>query len=85
MGRSSASNFKYQPVNFEDDDDDDELARELGPSLGSRRSSCARTLRGICILSMVLATAAAIAAVVLYSTMVTPPGRRDYVETFKAR
>ena len=75
MGRSSASNFKYQPVNFDSDDEDSELARELGPSLGARRSACARTLRGVCILSMVMATAAAIAAVVIYSTMVTTPGR----------
>ena len=76
MGRNSSSqrgDFRYQPVNFEDDDEDEseqQLARELGPSNDSQ--TCIKLARAFFIIFMVLATAAALATVIFYGSVIFP-------------
>ena len=71
MSKSGGRDFRYQRVNFDDDDSDD-LERELGPSSANQGKTCARTLRGCFIVTMILATAGAMACVVIYSEIIFP-------------
>lgn len=71
----SNRNFKYHPVGFDDDDDEDDLARELGPpGRPSSSKRCASFLRGFIIVSVILALAGAITAAVLYKSVIFGSG-----------
>eukprot|EP00095_Tigriopus_kingsejongensis_P007216 maker-scaffold1268_size51707-snap-gene-0.16 protein:Tk07216 transcript:maker-scaffold1268_size51707-snap-gene-0.16-mRNA-1 annotation:"chromosome condensation and segregation smc atpase" len=73
MGRSRNKEFRYQRINFDDDDDDNtDLARALGATSSDSSVSCARLLRGCCIISTILATVALIATTILYGSVIFP-------------
>ena len=78
MNRKMEKNFKYQPVSFSDDDSEEELNRELGPSTSPQGqvspNKCARITRGVVIFTVLAATAAAITTVILYSSLIFPEG-----------
>ncbi len=75
--------FRYEPINFGDDSDEEDstiLARELGSSSrsgsggGRAGGRCGeRCLRGCFIVSIILATAAAVGAALLYTSVIEPP------------
>ena len=71
MGRRQRE-FKYSRVNFDDEDSDNEnLARELGPPRPAG-GGCAKTLRGFCIITTILGTVAVITTVALYGSILFP-------------
>lgn len=83
MGRSKPKEFRYQRINFDDDDDEDnsDLARALGPSPGAQRATCAQCVRGFCIVSTILATTAFIATAALFGSVILPSGTKIFGNT----
>ena len=75
----SGRDFRYQRVNFDDDDDSDDLERELGPSSAGSGQSEAKSLRGCVSVTMILATVAAMACVVIYSEVIFPGENGEFL------
>ncbi|XP_059087547.1 uncharacterized protein LOC131883951 isoform X1 [Tigriopus californicus] len=83
MGRSKPKEFRYQRINFDDDDDEDnsDLARALGPSPGAQRATCAQCVRGFCIVTTILATTAFIATAILFGSAIFPSGPKIFANS----
>jgi len=76
MGRRHKRDFRYEPLNFGYDYDDEEeeearsLARELGPPATRRGGAC---LRGCFIIASVLALLCGLGSVLLFTSVIDAP------------